>query len=116
MTTKITFAAMVGVAALFAATQASAHAHLEMSNLAANATVTAPKQIMLQFSETLQPKFSSFDVSMGGAPVPMKAKVSKAMMMATPEKPLAAGAYAVKWHAVTADTHRMEGTFNFTVR
>ena len=115
-TTKTTFAIMAAAASLLAASQAWAHAHLEMSNPAANATVAAPKKIMLQFSEKLQPKFSGFEVTMGGTAVPVKVTVAKDMVMGTPKKPLAAGAYAVKWHVVTADTHRMEGTFNFTVR
>jgi methionine-rich copper-binding protein CopC len=109
-------AGAVGLAAVLAASQAAAHAHLVSSDPAANATVAAPKQIVMQFSETLQPKFSGFDLSMGGAPVVVKAKVAKKTIVGAPAKPLAPGAYEVKWHAVTADTHRMEGTYSFTVR
>jgi len=36
-------------------------------------------------------------------------------LVGTPARPLAAGVYEVKWHAVTADTHRMQGAFSFTV-
>jgi methionine-rich copper-binding protein CopC len=31
-------------------------------------------------------------------------------------KPLAAGTYKMEWHAFAADTHRVEGTYSFTVR
>lgn len=31
-------------------------------------------------------------------------------------RPLAAGTYLLKWHAVAADQHRIEGNFSFTVR
>jgi methionine-rich copper-binding protein CopC len=33
-----------------------------------------------------------------------------------PASPLKPGVYSVKWHAVTADTHRTQGAFTFTVR
>jgi methionine-rich copper-binding protein CopC len=109
-------AGAMGAALLLAASQAAAHAHLVTSNPAQSATVAAPKQIVLRFSEKLQPKFSGFDLSTGGAPVPVKAKIAKDTMVGTPARPLKAGAYQVKWHAVTPDTHRMEGLYNFTVR
>ncbi|RAK61777.1 copper resistance protein CopC [Phenylobacterium hankyongense] len=109
-------AGAMGAALVLAASQAAAHAHLVASDPAQNATVAAPKQITLHFSETLHPKFSGFDLSLDGAPVPVKAKIAKDTMVGTPAKPLKAGAYQIKWHAVTPDTHRMEGLYTFTVR
>jgi methionine-rich copper-binding protein CopC len=105
-------------AALMAATQVQAHAKLVAANPAANAAVTAPKQIVLKFSEKLQPQFSGFEVSKDGARVPMKAAVGKdrLTMVGAPARPLAPGPYQVAWHAVTADTHRMQGSYSFTVR
>ena len=103
--------------ALFAATQVQAHAKLLAANPSANATVAAPKQIVLRFSEKLQPKFSGFDLSRGGARVPMKVTVGKDrrnMMGAV--SPLAPGAYRVAWYAVTADAHRIQGVYSFIVR
>lgn len=104
-----------------AATQASAHAHLVASNPAANAKTAAPKQLKLQFSEKLQPKFSGLTVTkpqMGDMAAPMKVAVSKdrKSLIATPTEPLSAGVYKVSWHAVTADTHRVQGAYSFTVR
>lgn len=116
-TSTVRFSAgAIGLALLLAASQAAAHAHLVTSAPEANATIAPPKQIVMRFSEKLQPKFSGFELSMGGVPVPVKAKVAKDTMVGTPARRLAAGAYQVKWHAVTADTHRMEGTYSFTVR
>jgi methionine-rich copper-binding protein CopC len=111
-------AALATAAAMFGATSADAHAKLVSSNPAANATVAAPKQVVLKFSEKLQPKFSGADVAMPGMVTPAKVSVAKdgKTMIVQPKTPLMAGAYTVKWHAVTADTHRMEGTYNFTVR
>jgi methionine-rich copper-binding protein CopC len=116
-----TFAALASLSALALATQASAHAHLTASNPAAGATVAAPKQLTLQFSEKLQPKFSGLTVTMpqmSDMATPVKVAVSKDRMglVATPTEPLSAGVYKVNWHAVTADTHRVTGAYTFTVR
>ena len=103
------------------ATEASAHAHLLTSNPPANAAVPAPKQLTLKFSEKLQPKFSGLSVSMpqrNNMATPVKVAVAKdgKSLFATPAKPLSAGVYKVSWHAVTADTHRVQGAYTFTVR
>jgi hypothetical protein len=37
-------------------------------------------------------------------------------LKATPKARLAPGSYRVDWHAVAADTHRIKGSFAFTVR
>lgn len=113
---KTAFAAAAVV--VLAATQVQAHAKLLAANPPSGATVTAPKQITLKFSEKLQPRFSGFDLSSRGARVPMKAAVGKdkITMVGAPLAPLAPGAYRVSWHAVTADTHRMQGAYNFVVR
>jgi methionine-rich copper-binding protein CopC len=109
---------LAAAAALIAATQVQAHAKLLAANPSLNATVAAPKQIVLKFSEKLQPKFSGFDISKDGARVPMKATVGKDRLTMTgaPAKPLGPGVYQVAWHAVTADTHRMQGSYSFNVR
>jgi methionine-rich copper-binding protein CopC len=114
-------AAAAALALLAAATQASAHAHLLSSTPAANATVPAPKQLTLQFSEKLQPRFSGVTVTMpqmNNMATPVKVAVSKdrKSLIAAPTEPLAAGVYKVTWHAVTADTHRVQGAYSFTVR
>jgi len=114
-------AALAGLSLLALATQASAHAHLTSSVPAADAVVAAPKQLILVFSEKLQPKFSGLTVTMpqiNGMAAPMKVTVSKdrTNLIATPTQPLSAGVYKVEWRAVTADTHRMTGAYSFTVR
>lgn len=112
-------AASSALALAAAATQASAHAHLMSSNPAANAAGPAPKQIVLQFSEKLQPKFSGLSVTtQSNRPAPVKVAVSndRKSLTATPARPFAAGIYKVSWHAVTADTHRVQGAYSFTVR
>jgi methionine-rich copper-binding protein CopC len=113
----IGLAALASVAALLGATAAEAHAKLVSANPAADTTVGTPKQLVLKFNEKLQPRFSGLDVSMPGMAAPMKVSVAKdrMTMIARPKTRLMAGVYTVKWHAVTADTHRMEGAYTFTV-
>ena len=114
-------AALLGLSAVALATQASAHAHLTASDPAANAAVAAPRQLTLHFSEKLNPKFSGLTVTMpqmNNVATAVKVAVSKdrLSLVATPTRPLSAGVYKVNWHAVAADTHRMEGAYTFTVR
>ena len=115
------FAAAAGICALTIASQALAHAHLISSDPAAKATVAAPRQVTLRFSETLNPRFSGAELSMpqmANMAEPAKVAVSedKLSMVVTPKAPLSAGAHKVSWHAVTTDTHRTKGDFIFTVR
>lgn len=110
---------LAAAALTFAASQAAAHAHLVSSNPAPAAIVAAPKAITLNFSATLEPKFSGFDLTTrGGAKVPVTTTVleDRKTLVGTPRQPLAAGAYKLTWHAVAKDGHRMQGDFAFTVR
>jgi methionine-rich copper-binding protein CopC len=106
-------------AALALAGAAEAHAHLLASTPAANASGPAPSQIDLKFSEAPLAKFSGIavsDATGGSVPaMPMKGADAKTLTF-MPTAPLKPGVYSVKWHAVTADTHRTQGAFTFTVR
>ena len=114
--TALTLAA--GACLLLAASQAVAHAKLVAASPATTAALPAPRQIILTFNEKLLPKFSGFEVFRNGARIPMKATVSKDRhtLVGAPGRPLSPGAYKVAWHAVTADAHRMQGAYSFTVR
>lgn len=118
MTLRPFFALAVSAAALFATSPALAHAKLVSATPAENAVAAAPRQIVLRFNEKVQAKFSGFELSRAGTAVPVTVTVGKdrLSLLGVPGKPLAAGAYEVKWHAVTADTHRMQGEYTFTVR
>jgi len=103
-----------------AATSAFAHAHLQSSSPAANATVTSPATIALTFSDPLESRFSGFEITDAAghavnAPSHPDAS-NAAILTATPTAPLAPGLYHVNWHLVAHDGHRMRGTFDFTVR
>ena len=104
------------------ATAAYAHPKLVKSDPAANAVVTAsPKELRLSFNEELVPKFSSADVKdQKGQKVEIGTTTAdptdKKQLVVPLSKPLAAGTYKVEWHAVAADTHRVQGSYSFTVK
>lgn len=106
-------------AAAFAAitTAASAHAFLERTSPGAGDNVHAgPLKVQLYFSEALEPSFSGIKVTdatghdMAAGPV-----AANGTEMVLPLRALAPGRYRVSWHAVSIDTHRSEGKYNFLV-
>jgi methionine-rich copper-binding protein CopC len=108
---KITIAAGL----LLAAAPAFAHARLTDSTPAANAGVKSPGQIRLHFSETLEPAFSGAVLKdAAGKTVPVSTAVGGAAVTLIVPK-LRPGAYAVEWHSVGHDTHRVSGRFAFKV-
>ena len=119
--------ATIAVAAATLATDAFAHPKLMASMPAAKSAVAAPSVITLKFNEKLMQKFTGIDLTMtsmpGMADKPMKIAGFKTMLgsdgktlTAKLPKALSTGGYRVDWHAVAADTHRMTGSFGFTVR
>jgi methionine-rich copper-binding protein CopC len=116
--TALAASAAAALVALFAG-QAMAHAHLLTSSPPADAATAAPEIIALHFSESPMARFSGVVVStpagMTIATKPAPASDSKTMSVA-PVSLLRPGAYRVTWHAVTADTHRTQGAFVFTVK
>jgi methionine-rich copper-binding protein CopC len=118
LNTLAAFAASVGLLAM--AGQAAAHAHLLSSTPTAGATVTTPKAIVMHFSEKLEPKFSGADLAKAdGSPLGSTTLIAPAdtkTVTLSPSAPLAAGAYKVSWHVVSADGHRTKGDIVFTVQ
>jgi methionine-rich copper-binding protein CopC len=99
---------------------AAAHAFLDHSDPPAGADLPAsPKEIRLTFSEAIEPRFSSIELTTSdGRPVAVGGAVpapgdNKQLMLAVP--PLGPGHYRVQWRVVSVDTHRTEGDFTFTV-
>ena len=100
---------------LFLATPAFAHARLTGSEPAANAKVKSPGQVKLHFSESLEPAFSSASLTdSAGKTVPVSKSVGSDTITLLPLT-LKPGAYKVTWHSVGQDTHRLTGSFGFTV-
>jgi len=112
--------ALVCAGALLAPAAAFAHAHLERSMPAAGAMLKqAPQELMLWFSEAVEPKFSSIEVrdAKGDA---VQDGVASAVPGNTAQlriglKPLPPGRYTVQWRVLSVDTHRSQGDFTFRV-
>jgi methionine-rich copper-binding protein CopC len=99
---------------------ASAHAGLDRASPAVGGTVAqAPKEVVLWFTDKLEPAFSSITVQdEKGEPVHAgKAEVDRTTrtQIRVPLKALSPGTYKVMWRVLSVDTHRVEGTFTFRV-
>src|SRR5258707_3002466 len=96
---------------------ARAHAFLDHASPLVGSTVpAAPHEVVLTFTQNLEPTFSSAQVTdAGGARVDQgKAQVSgNAMTIGL--KSLGPGSYKVHWHVLSVDTHSTEGTFTFHI-
>lgn len=111
------------VAAAVASLAGAAFAHPDMVRAvpAANAQVASPTELRLVFSEPLFVKFSGVVVKDAHGRTVKTGKPGLApgddkVMVVPLGKPLAAGTYTVQWRAVSADTHRITGSYSFTVR
>ena len=113
MTRDMLFAAI----ACLAPFPASAHALLQKASPAVGATVaTAPAELGLDFSESVEPSFCTVTVTDGaGARVDKNNLHGTGAHLAIGLTSLPPGAYKVVWHALSVDTHRTEGSFGFTV-
>lgn len=95
---------------------AHAHAELDHSVPAAGCTISAaPTEVVLSFSEGIEPKFSGAEVldSKGAHVEETSTAADSAMHVKL--KPLGTGTYQVNWHALSDDTHKTKGSFKFTV-
>jgi len=87
---------------------------------AADSTVASPATISVTFTEPLEAKFSSLNVTdEQGKQFNTAASVAasndpKTLTLALPT--LQPGGYLVHWVSVAADGHRMEGEYKFTVK
>ena len=96
---------------------ARAHAFLDHASPLVGSTVpAAPHEVVMTFTQNLEPAFSTAQVTdSGGARVDQgKAQVS-GNTMTVGLKALGPGSYKVRWHALSVDTHTTEGAFTFHV-
>src|ERR1700690_1473738 len=105
---------------LAAADAAHAHAFLDHASPLVGSTVaTAPRELLLWFTEILEPAFSTVEVrnAQGIAVQSGKAHVapSGGTELRVPLKALPPGTYLVNWRVLSVDTHRTQGSFTFQV-
>jgi hypothetical protein len=118
---KRNFCLAAALAAMLIDEAAQAHAFLDHAVPAVGSTVTtAPTQVLLFFTQDLEPAFSGATIAdANDRPVPSGPAVfdrrNKMEMLLNPPK-LPPGHYTVRWHALSVDTHRTEGSFGFDVQ
>jgi copper resistance protein C len=98
-------------------TAVRAHAFLDHASPLVGSTVaSAPHEVVLTFTQNLEPAFSTVEVTDGnGARVDQgKASVS-GNTMRIGLKAIGSGSYKVNWHALSVDTHTTQGAFTFRV-
>lgn len=116
-----TIIALAAVAAFAVAGQAAAHARLIVSSPKVGATIAAPKEIRLQYSETIVPAASSVAVSgpngaaVAAGPIALDAK-DKRVVVVPVTGAMSAGPNTVTWHMKTEDGHETDGKFVFVVK
>ncbi len=123
---RLPLIALAASAFFASAVPAAAHPRLVSASPAANASVAGPTQIVLTFSEKLVAPLSGIELTMTAMPgmanhprMPIRGfttKIDGQTLTAKLPRPLPAGTYELKWHVVAADQHRIENSYNFTVR
>lgn len=100
-----------------AAANANAHAFLDHATPLVGSTVaSAPHEVVLTFTQNLEPAFSSVEVTNGsGARVDTGKAAVSGNSMRIGLKASGPGAYHVHWRALSVDTHTTQGNFTFTV-
>lgn len=112
---------MAGLLLLLGVVPACAHAHLSQATPAVDSTVaTAPKEVVLKFTEALEPAFSSIVVhdAKGTNVETGKAQLDQNdhSQLRVALKPLPPGTYVVIWQVLSVDTHRTHGNFTFRIQ
>jgi copper resistance protein C len=111
------------VCALFWAlqSQAWAHAFLDHADPKVGSTVTnSPTVIKIWYTQELEPAFSSIEVKnalgkeLDKNDVHVSKKDKTLLEVSLPKLP--PGTYTVTWHVVSVDTHRTQGSFEFTIK
>ena len=111
---------LIAIAAALCPLAAHAHAQLERAMPAAGSAVASPpSEVVLVFSDKLEPAFSAIEVrdAKGAAVQAGKATVDpkQRTRLSVPLKPLPPGTYKVIWRVLSVDTHRAQGDFSFRV-
>lgn len=118
---KMTSAAAVALAAtVLSVGVAYAHPEMQTAEPAAGATSAPPKQIRIVFNESVIPRFSGVELKDQAGKTMATGKATtdptdKKLLVVPVTEQLAPGAYKVEWHAVSDDTHRVKGSYSFSV-
>ena len=104
----------------FAVPSAFAHARPKIMLPTPDSVGPSPAMVSITFSEAVEPKFSSINVTdeqgkkFNTASSMPAADDPKTLTLALPVLP--PGGYLVHWVSLAADGHRLEGEYKFTVK
>jgi len=116
-----TIAALTTLTASLLSGAAYAHPEFQSADPAPGAaTTTSPKQIRITFNENVIPKMSGVEVKDQTGKIiatgkAMSDPANKKLLVVPVSEQLSPGDYKVEWHAVSDDTHRVKGSFSFSV-
>jgi methionine-rich copper-binding protein CopC len=118
---KIILASLAASLLLALQSSAWAHAFLDHAEPKVGGTISSsPAEIKIWFTQNLEPAFSKLEVQDAqGKEVDKKDahlddKDKSLFLVSLPELP--PGTYTVIWHAVSVDTHKTQGHFEFTIK
>jgi methionine-rich copper-binding protein CopC len=99
---------------------ALAHAFLERADPPAGSEIsTPPQQLVLTFTEAVEPLFTTVQVrDSSGKDIPIgkpHKEPGNDRKLVVQLRSLSPGKYTVIWHATSVDTHKTEGSFQFTI-
>ena len=111
---------LLAAAALCITSPAFAHAMLERASPPVGSEAASPPhEIVLTFTEGVEPLFSSIEVRNAEGTVVTTGKphvaAGNAHRLAVDLPALQGGKYTVIWHVTSEDTHKTEGSFQFSV-
>ena len=120
MSKKIAMTAVTFIAAIVYGGIACAHPELLSAEPAAGAATSSPKQIKITFNESVIPQFSGLELKDKTGKViatgkPTTDPTNKKQLVVPIQEQLPPGDYKVEWHAVSDDTHRVKGSYSFSV-
>jgi|SRR5882762_3363372 methionine-rich copper-binding protein CopC len=112
--------ALFGLVIALGAGEASAHAFLDHAVPPVGATIaSSPPILELFFSEPIEPLFSTIEIATatGGRITTGAAAIDphNPAALVLPLPALMPGRYRVSWQVVSVDTHRTEGSYEFSV-
>jgi copper transport protein len=111
---------ITGVAALAALAfpaGAFAHANLQSTTPSFRQRLqAAPAAVTLRFDQSVQAEPNAIDVKSAFGKEVARTSRANGHDVSVPLRPLARGAYTVRWHVLSADGHVVSGVFTFGVR
>ena len=117
----VSFVAVAVIAASLFVDAAYAHPQFQSAEPTPGATATtSPKQIRITFNENVIPKMSGVEIKDQTGKVIATGKAitdpaNKKLVVVPVNEQLPPGDYKVEWHAISDDTHRVNGSFSFSV-